>query len=51
MSLRDDVAPVKLARGRKAMKDIKLLKSGIPDLEDSYHNQRQLLAEWSNLFK
>ena len=51
LSLRDDVAPVKLARGRKAMKDIKLLKSGIPDLEDSYHNQRQLLAEWSNLFK
>jgi iron(III) transport system substrate-binding protein len=51
LSLRDDVAPTKLAPGRKAMKDIKLLKSSIPDMEDSYNNQRKLVEEWTNLFK
>ena len=51
LSLRDDVAPVKLPPGRKAMKDTKLLRSSIPDMEDSYHNQRKLVEEWSNLFK
>jgi iron(III) transport system substrate-binding protein len=51
LSLRDDVAPVKPVRGRKAMKNIKLLKSGIADLEDSYHNQRKLVEQWVTLFK
>jgi iron(III) transport system substrate-binding protein len=51
LSLRDDVAPVKMPPGRKAMKDIKLLRSSIADMEDSYHNQRKLVEEWTNLFK
>jgi iron(III) transport system substrate-binding protein len=51
LSLRDDVAPIKPVRGRKPMKDLKLLKSSIPDMEDSYHNQRKLVEQWVSLFK
>jgi len=51
LSLRDDLKPAPKVRGRKAMKDLKLLKSSIPDLEDSYHNQRKLVEQWVNLFK
>jgi iron(III) transport system substrate-binding protein len=51
LSLRNDVTPNKAARGRRRLKDIKLLKSTVADLESSFNNQRALLDEWINLFK
>ena len=51
LSLRSDVTPHKAARGRRRLKDIKLLKSTVADLESSFNTQRALLDEWINLFK
>jgi iron(III) transport system substrate-binding protein len=51
VSLRTDVTPIKAERGRKPMKDLKLLASSAKDLEASFVNQRALLDEWINLFK
>jgi ABC-type Fe3+ transport system substrate-binding protein len=51
LSLRDDVTLNEATRGRKQMKNIKLLKSSADDLEDSYRNQRKLVEQWTNLFK
>jgi iron(III) transport system substrate-binding protein len=51
LSLRDDVTPNEAVRGRKQMKNLKLLKSSADDLEDSYRNQRKLVEQWTNLFK
>lgn len=51
LSLRDDVTPNEATRGRKQMKNIKLLKSSADDLENSYRNQRKLVEQWTNLFK
>ncbi len=50
-SLRDDLTPIKAGRGRRAMKDLKLMASTGKDLEDSFANQRALLDEWIDLFK
>lgn len=51
LSLRNDVTPVKAERGRRPMKELKLLASTTKDLENSFVNQRALLDEWINLFK
>jgi ABC-type Fe3+ transport system substrate-binding protein len=50
-SLRDDLTPIKAERGRRSMKDLKLMASSGKDMEDSFVNQRALLDEWINLFK
>jgi iron(III) transport system substrate-binding protein len=51
LSLRDDVTPIKPERGRRRVKDIKLLASTVSDLENSLANQRALVDDWTNLFK
>jgi iron(III) transport system substrate-binding protein len=51
VSLRDDVTPIKAERGRRQMKSLKLLASAGKDLDNSFVNQRQLLEDWTNLFK
>jgi iron(III) transport system substrate-binding protein len=50
-SMRDDLTPIKAVRGRRTMKDLKLMASTGADMEDSFVNQRALLDEWINLFK
>ena len=49
--MRDDLTPIKAVRGRRTMKDLKLMASTGADMEDSFVNQRALLDEWINLFK
>jgi iron(III) transport system substrate-binding protein len=50
-SMRDDLAPIKAERGRRPMKELKLMASSGKDLEDSFVNQRALLDDWIKLFK
>lgn len=50
-SLRDDVTPVELERGRKPLKDIKPLGSSSQDVDELFKDQANLIEEWSRLFK
>jgi iron(III) transport system substrate-binding protein len=49
--VRDDVKPMPVVRGRKPITQIKLLKSSVADLEDTYRNERKLVEQWVHLFK
>ena len=51
MSLRDDVTPVKPERGRRLIRDTKLMASAVADMDKFFPQQRDLLDEWINLFK
>jgi iron(III) transport system substrate-binding protein len=51
MSMRDDVSPVQAIRGRRPFKQLKLMKSTIKDVEQSFAEQRASLDEWIDLFK
>jgi len=50
-SLRDDLTGAKSERGRRAMKDLKLMASSVQDIETFFPQQRELLDEWITLFK
>jgi iron(III) transport system substrate-binding protein len=51
LSLRDDITPIKAERGRRPIRELKLLASTVTDLENSFANQRKLIDEWTDLFK
>ena len=51
MSQRDDITPAKAERGRRLIKDTKLLASTVADMDKFFPQQRDLLDEWINLFK
>jgi iron(III) transport system substrate-binding protein len=51
MSMRDDIDPVEAVHGRRPFKQLKLLKSTIKDVEQSFAEQRASLDEWIDLFK
>ncbi len=51
VSLRDDIAPAKAERGRRLIKDTKLMASTVADMDKFFPQQRELLDEWINLFK
>ena len=47
----DDLTGAKSERGRRAMKDLKLMASSVQDIETFFPQQRELLDEWITLFK
>jgi ABC-type Fe3+ transport system substrate-binding protein len=51
VSMRDDITPAKAERGRRLMKDTKLMASTVADMDKFFPRQRELLDEWINLFK
>ncbi len=51
VSLRDDITPGKTERGRRPIKDVKLIASTVADLDRFFPQQRDLLDEWIDLFK
>jgi ABC-type Fe3+ transport system substrate-binding protein len=51
VSLRDDIAPAKAERGRRLIRDTKLMASTVADMDKFFPQQRDLLDEWINLFK
>jgi len=51
VSLRDDITPAKAERGRRLIKETRLLASSVADLDKFFPQQRELLDEWINLFK
>jgi iron(III) transport system substrate-binding protein len=51
VSLRDDITPAKAERGRRLIKDTKLLASSVADMDKFFPQQRELLDEWIDLFK
>jgi iron(III) transport system substrate-binding protein len=50
-SLRQDITGAKPERGRRPMKDLKLMASSVQDIEKFFPQQRELLDEWITLFK
>jgi iron(III) transport system substrate-binding protein len=51
VSMRDDITPAKAERGRRLMRNTKLMASTVADLDTFFPQQRELLDEWINLFK
>jgi len=51
VSLRDDITPAKAERGRRLIKDTKLMASTVADMDKFFPQQRELLDEWIDLFK
>jgi iron(III) transport system substrate-binding protein len=51
VSMRDDITPAKAERGRRPMRDTKLMASTVADMDRFFADQRDLLDEWINLFK
>ena len=51
VSLRDDIAPVKPERGRRPIKETRLMASSVADMDKFFPQQRDLLDEWIDLFK
>jgi iron(III) transport system substrate-binding protein len=51
VSLRDDIKPAKAERGRRLIKDTKLMASSVADMDKFFPQQRELLDEWIDLFK
>jgi iron(III) transport system substrate-binding protein len=51
VSLRDGITPAKAERGRRLIKDTKLMASSVADMDKFFPQQRDLLDEWINLFK
>jgi iron(III) transport system substrate-binding protein len=51
VSLRDDITPAKAERGRRLIRNTKLMASSVADMDKFFPQQRDLLDEWINLFK
>jgi iron(III) transport system substrate-binding protein len=51
VSQRDDIKPAKAERGRRLIKDTKLMASSVADMDKFFPQQRELLDEWIDLFK
>ena len=51
VSLRDDITPAKAERGRRLIKNTKLMASTVADMDKFFPQQRELLDEWIKLFK
>ncbi len=51
VSMRDDLTPVTVGRGRRLMRNTKLMASSVADMDKFFPQQRELLDEWIDLFK